>query len=505
MLENILKPNKKLGGIFEWVENSSPAKLRKIILGVVFLFIWSLTTHEKYSGTGDEPHYMMICHSLVFDGDLDLSNNYGDKSNLIYGGNLTVEEVHARVGRGNHLYPVHDIGMPLLFSPYYFAAYSISNYVSRHGSPVLLKNLKLDGWGMLKALLGLPMIFLTGFLAIFIFDLCFYLTQKKTAAFFWAILTVLSPPLLSHSFLFYTEILTAFLALYIYKWIKMKEIVTNKKFFWVGFLMGFLLLIHIRNISVAFILLLFILYRIISQANEKKFLLFLFLGGCIPIIFRSAINRYFWGDLLMTNQLLLNGPFGFNLGLIFKDFVLRIFAILLDQEGGLFIYAPIYVLAIAGLKICYHKSKETFWEVCSMFLFNYILIVSFPLWNRHGWSGFWSPAGRYLVPVIPFLAIGSFYLIQSLQKFPLTLKVIFGIQIITNLFFWQFPKLLWNGGDGISAHLTFLSAKSLNWVLYFPSWQQFSFRALYLSLLLAGMVLCLNGFIVSRLKKAQEI
>jgi len=43
---------------------------------IIFLFVWSLTTHGKYSASGDEPHYLMITQSLAADGDLDVANNY---------------------------------------------------------------------------------------------------------------------------------------------------------------------------------------------------------------------------------------------------------------------------------------------------------------------------------------------------------------------------------------------------------------------------------------------
>ena len=46
------------------------------IAAIVFLFTWTLTTHGKYSASGDEPHYLMIAESLRTDGDLNVANNY---------------------------------------------------------------------------------------------------------------------------------------------------------------------------------------------------------------------------------------------------------------------------------------------------------------------------------------------------------------------------------------------------------------------------------------------
>ena len=45
---------------------------------VVVLVLWGLITHGTYAGTGDEPHYQIMAHSLAFDRDLDLTNDYAD-------------------------------------------------------------------------------------------------------------------------------------------------------------------------------------------------------------------------------------------------------------------------------------------------------------------------------------------------------------------------------------------------------------------------------------------
>ena len=50
-------------------------RLWPVPLGV-FLIIWGLTTHGKFSLTGDEPHYLLMAESLRVDGDLDLANDY---------------------------------------------------------------------------------------------------------------------------------------------------------------------------------------------------------------------------------------------------------------------------------------------------------------------------------------------------------------------------------------------------------------------------------------------
>ena len=53
---------------------------RRALQAMVMLALWGLITHGTHAGTGDEPHYLAITHSIAFDGDLDLANNYGAAS-----------------------------------------------------------------------------------------------------------------------------------------------------------------------------------------------------------------------------------------------------------------------------------------------------------------------------------------------------------------------------------------------------------------------------------------
>ncbi len=89
----------------------------RILTAAVILTCWGLATHGTHAGTGDEPHYVVIAHSVAFDFDIDLANNYGGNEPLIGGGALE-PELHARPGVDGTLRPVHDVGLPLILAPY---------------------------------------------------------------------------------------------------------------------------------------------------------------------------------------------------------------------------------------------------------------------------------------------------------------------------------------------------------------------------------------------------
>src|ERR1700694_501553 len=97
---------------------------------VIVVLCWAMTTHGKYSASGDEPHYLMVCQSLWGDGDLDLRNNYRDDDGKRFGAAGLQMGLHARENRAGTLFPVHDIGVPVVLTPIYAAATAVSNVSS---------------------------------------------------------------------------------------------------------------------------------------------------------------------------------------------------------------------------------------------------------------------------------------------------------------------------------------------------------------------------------------
>lgn len=94
-----------------------PAIFGFIIAWLVFqtavpylMFTWRIT--------GDEPHYLMLTHSLVTDGDFDLANNYAARDYAaFYWGDLVPP--HVRVLPDGTQLLSHDVGLPILLTiPY---------------------------------------------------------------------------------------------------------------------------------------------------------------------------------------------------------------------------------------------------------------------------------------------------------------------------------------------------------------------------------------------------
>src|SRR3954471_22142583 len=103
-------------------------RLWPVPLGV-FLIVWGLTTHGKFSMAGDEPHYLLMAESLRLDGDLDLANDYAPAP-----GDHRREpplERHARLDRSGVLRSRHDPGLAVVLLPVHAAATWLAERVPR--------------------------------------------------------------------------------------------------------------------------------------------------------------------------------------------------------------------------------------------------------------------------------------------------------------------------------------------------------------------------------------
>src|SRR5262245_60252522 len=87
----------------------SARRAQQVVALTIVIWVATLISHGHPGGEGDAPHYLIIAHSLAFDGDLDLSNDYGAGTKLVFEGTLA-PELHARPS-GSALRPVHDVGL----------------------------------------------------------------------------------------------------------------------------------------------------------------------------------------------------------------------------------------------------------------------------------------------------------------------------------------------------------------------------------------------------------
>jgi hypothetical protein len=455
--------------------------------------LWGLITHGTYAGTGDEPHYQMITHSLVFDRDVDLTNDYANPDNLALGGHFEGGN-HLQPGKDRRLRPVHDIGMPVLFAPYYAIAYMFTEEVVAYVPARWLERARLNFTVLLRHLLSLAMIALTAAIAVHLFSIFSALAVTNRRAFEWVLLLVLSPPILSHSFLFFTEIVSAFIALSVFVWMRTGEAgeaggagragqagqagqpgeaglkscatpATRGRALLAGAATGYLLLVHARNAGLIVGLIVVVLRRAKRWPDRGMIVAFM-VGAAVLFGIRTAVTYHFWGTLITTPHERFGTVTGWQP--FVAESVTRIIGWLFDQEHGLLPYAPIYLLAPAGWFVLWKRDRELCAEL-SIVVGAYVGVMTIPFLNAHGWRGGWTPAARFLVPIAPFLAIATFAAVAHLRRLPAVVMAIVSVQVFLDALLWQHPGLLWNDGIGTSALLKFLDGGT-GWLsMYVPS------------------------------------
>jgi hypothetical protein len=417
---------------------------RRALQAIVVLVLWGLITHGTHAGTGDEPHYLAIAHSIAFDGDLDLVNNYGANEPLV-GGGVLQPEAHVRPGVGGIARPVHDIGMPLVFAPFVRVAVPLTNALTRILPDATMRQARLNPPVLYRHLLSLAMIALAAILAGLMFDALVALGASTRAAFGTAALLMLSPPLLIFSVLFFTELLSALLCFVVFSRIRLRDVSGATPWWWLGCLTGFLFLLHARNIGLTIPLTALAIHRLRDPERRREAGAFA-LGVGTLVVVRTGVNYSFWGTLVSNpHARFASWPGWANL---LGESTTRAVGLLVDQEFGLLTYAPVYLLALWGAFALKNVNRDV---SRSLFLIVgvYVALIICPLTNVHGWTGGWNPAARFLTPIAPLLGLFVFAGLRAVSK-GIAVAVV-TLQIVISAYAWQHPKILWNDGDGRAA------------------------------------------------------
>lgn len=417
------------------------AALRTIVAVVLLGFI----THSTNAGSGDEPHYLAIAHSIAFDGDLDLANNYGANEPLIAGGGL-VPENHVRAGAGGIGRPVHDVGLPLLFAPLARVLKPAAAWLADAAPDSLMRRARLTPTVLYRQVISAVMIAVACWMAGVLFQTCLELGASSRAAFGTALVAVLSPPLLVYSTLFFTELPSAAIALFTFRRTHTALPVSAPGWLLTGAAIGLLVLLHVRNIGLAIALAALAIRSARTRAGSYDALALL-AGVAMLLLVRTGINHSLWGTWVTTPHAALGHAAGAFATA--REAAIRIVGLTIDQEFGLLPYAPALILVPPGLATMRDRRSAAaivFISSC------YIVPILWPVTNVHGWIGGWSPAARFMVPIVPLLALA---LPSAFVHTPrVVLATVLMLQIGIDAYMWQNPKNLWNDGDGVAAVCT---------------------------------------------------
>ncbi len=349
--------------------------------------------------TGDEPHYLLVTESLVSDGDTNLYNNYQNKDYLkFYPAEL---DYHAYEGKNGErfLYSKHFPGLPVLMVPSYFLGEKIARLVFRHTGDAERRRQILIFFSRL------PICFLSAFLSSAFFLFVWGMTQKrKVATLSWFVFSF-TAPLLFYSHLIYPEIPVAVILLVICYQILLKKNLSVSSLLSAGLGIGLLPWFGLKYIILSAALFLGIVFFSLRRAgiNLKRFCAFfappflsaaLFLVSLFLMYGTISPQAVYRGTAAASHQ-----PPSSLFVVDLPDFLRRLLGIFFDQRVGMFVYAPVYILCLAGLFLFAKRIKKE-----ALFLFGFFLVFwIFCSFNEY-WGGY-CPPGRPLLPVLWILAL----------------------------------------------------------------------------------------------------
>jgi hypothetical protein len=432
---------------------------KKLILlfGIALLFYGAgsaILVSKGISLSGDEPHYLLISHSVLEDGDFDLANNYANKDYTRIMPSKVQISPHIAPETGGK-YSFHSPGLSLLLLPFY-------SFGSLFPGATMLFIIRC-GMGLFGALLGIQ---------IFLFALQEW--KKESLAFGLWFLFSFTSPVFFYSLHIYPEIVVALFSLTAFRLLRHRRSFGTFPLLGLGFLLSAIIWLH--AVKYVFIMIPLFLYAfwvlLLRERIRWNILYFLFFPICVfglHIAYSSAFyNSVSPFAVSIRGPSTLNGTITYIRSL-FMDIPFRyrwetLAGYFLDQRDGLLFYAPVYLFAFLGIiEMGKRKSRDLWLVLCLTGL--YILNLAF-LTQRPAYA----PQARTLVAVFWGMAVflGYFLAFNAKKIFTYIFALFASYSFLTTLLLLRTPRALYQpttAGETERAGLLFLELSNLHFSL----------------------------------------
>ncbi|MFL5734786.1 MAG: PA14 domain-containing protein [Chloroflexia bacterium] len=471
---------------------SSPARWEAPFVYLVTLAVLALIAPRLLTYlsplTGDEPFYAMTAISIWNDGDLNECNNYhqADYAKL-YPSTVSQNMVWPFGWQGwtgapyplpPHAAKIEPDGRRCTWDQ----AAGTKDHDSRVASGSHDELYSKHGVG-LAALITLPyalgdrlmVVFLLNILGALVAVNIYLLARQGTGKLWPAMLTWVAfsftVPLMPYSFLIFPELPAALLVIYAFRRIWLGN--NNRlQLLLIALCLAFLPWLHYRFLPLTVALFLYYLYRagLLRSAyyilrKRRRLEGSTIEGGDA----RNAQYAILAGSRarglgiiltpLVASGLLLMGYFYFLYGQPWPNLadhagtsdlagtVRGVAGSLIDEQWGLFVAAPIYILAIVGVVLMLTRREwrgDLLW--IGIVFVPYLGVVA----NYAQWWGEWCPPARYLTSILPLLALPFARSLSNIRG--VIYKAIFGVLLALSLgvvagFVYQ-PKWMYNQPTG---------------------------------------------------------
>jgi hypothetical protein len=343
------------------------------------LGLWDGNAARSY---GDEPHYLMMAHSLVRDGDLNQWNNYrqGDYADFFRGA-LQPKPSDRVADRA-----IYTQGLGVIFPFLLAVPYGLGGYPGTVLALALVA--AFTAWRALRLYSG-------------------RVDRAESALFAWLAVS-LSVPMLIYSTRVYPDMLAALLVLVAVGNLERLPGATAgerwRALGWIACCSLGMLLLKARYLPIVAAVLILAGWRLRSRR-----------GALAALGLASAAGL---GGFLLLDYFVLGGDLFFlrfgSLGKLSefapgRDILGHLLGLGLDQEAGLLLLAPVYLLAFGGLPERREARGEQRQRASSRLGAGALALLTAPyvvaLTGHWTWHSLPTPPCRYLLPVAPLLGI----------------------------------------------------------------------------------------------------
>ena len=381
----------------------TPLKRRLILMGAAAFVLYTgcalLLVREGVGFSGDEPNYLMTTHSLVYDRDINVYNNYLHKDYFHFYSEKENPglklDVYARQGRRGpgHDYPINLPGISALMVPFYALAQQFG-----------------DGW-IRSFLIRGSLIIWAVLLGLQLYLLARDLWKREVLSLgLWA-LYGLSAPVLFYAVHLYPEIPIALFSTYIYRMARKGSPLNTRRLLGMGLLLGSFFWFGLKFNMIFWPLLAVCGYYLWKSEPRRARILWLavpalagmglFYGAVWDMYGTLSPFAVYDGTVSATQsqailRAFLDLPHAARLDSFFDYF--------LDQRDGLLPYAPFYVFAFLGLIGMIKRARR---ELIGLLLIGAPFVLNYAFFTHR--QGF-CPPGRVLAPLswIGAIAVGQF-------------------------------------------------------------------------------------------------
>lgn len=449
--------------VFNRFFSFSTRKKTAVLLLTSFILTGTASAVICLSGvtvSGDEPHYLLITHSLVKDGDFELGNNYSRRDYTAFMPDETRIDPHLAPGAEGK-YSFHSPGTSILMLPFYGLG-------SLFNKNILVWFVRL-GMSLFGALLGIQ---------VYLFALEEW-KNEKTALLLWFIFSF-TTPVLFYSIHIYPEIVAALLSLYVFRKVRFSASFHPVTLILLGAALSVMVWFHaLKYLFIMGPLFLYSLW-VLFKKHRIGWRAAYFLGASAAVFsvyffFQVSLYGSFsltsvsWRGVISSREsmeylktLLTGIPFRYRWESLAGYF--------LDQRDGLLLYAPVYFFSFLGAVEMIKRKCGSFFLL--LFITAPYVLNSAFLTQRTGYA----PQARPLTAVSWGLAVllGYFLAYSGKKIFRVLFSLAAGASLGVSLLLLKVPLALYQlttVGETRHAGRLFLELSNLHFYLpqYLPS------------------------------------